>query len=118
MHIEGGNGEPPDINKDNDFSDATDSSNRVNTAVPPSAPSLLQKSGRGATFGVPKQKVDTCQELKSIIEYLLSKGKNGNDIALFYKQFISVLFSCGSDIQLLKWQGSMESSIIVTGDIA
>ena len=101
----------------NDFSDPVAISNPVN-AKPPHAPSLLPKSAGGAEFTLPKQPADTRQELKLSIEFPLSRGKSGNDIALFFKRFMSILFACGTDIQLLKWEGGTENPIMAAGDIA
>ena len=90
----------------------------ANPVVPPDPPSLLPRIKRGAAFGVQKCAIDTRQELKLSIEFPLSKGKSGNDIALFYKRFMTVLFASTKDMQLLKWEGSTENPILKAADIA
>ena len=86
--------------------------------IPLDSPSLLPGNTRGEAFGVQKHVVDTRQELKLSIEFPLSKNKSGNDTALFFKQFMTVLFASSRDIQLLKWEGSTENPIMKAVDIA
>ena len=93
-------------------------SKEVNSILPPDPPSLLPQRASKATFGIQKQVVDTRQELKLSIEFPLSKSKNGNDIVLFYKIFMTVLFASSKDLQLLKWEGSTENPIMAAADIA
>ena len=90
------------VTKINDSKKATTSSNNINTVLPPKPPSLLPKSAHMALFGIIKQKAIMCQELKLSIKFPQSKGKNGNDIGLFFKHFMTVLFLLSSNIQLLK----------------
>ena len=93
-------------------------SKEVNSILPPDPPSLLPQRANGAAFGIQKQVVDTRQELKLSIEFPLSKSKNGNDIVLFYKRFMTVIFASSKDLQLLKWEGSTENPIMAAADIA
>ena len=93
-------------------------STEVNTKLPPESPSLLPQRPRGASFGTQKQGVDTRQELKLSIEFPLSQRKSGNDIAMFFKRFMSVLFQASNDVQLLKWGGTTENPILSVTDIA
>ena len=86
--------------------------------IPPDPPSLLPQQGGGAGFSVQKNVVDTRQELKLIIEFPLSRNRSGNDIAMFYKRFMTVLFAASRDLQLLKWEGGNENPITVAADIA
>ena len=81
-------------------------STEVNTRLPPASPSLLPQRPRGSSFGIQTQGVDTRQELKLSIEFPLSQRKSGNDIAMFFKRFMSVLFQASNDLQLLKWDGT------------
>ena len=93
-------------------------STEVNTKFPPASPSLLPQRPRGSSFGSQKQGVDTRQELKLSIEFPLSHRKSGNDIAMFFKRFMSVLFQASNDLQLLTWEGTTENPILSATDIA
>ena len=93
-------------------------STEVNTKFPPASPSLLPQRPRGSSFGSQKQGVDTRQELKLSIEFPLSHRKSGNDIAMFLKRFMSVLFQASNDLQLLTWEGTTENPILSATDIA
>jgi len=73
-------------------------STEVNLISPPDPPSLLRGKTRVAAIGVRKRAIDNRQVLKLSIEFLLSKGKSGNDIALFYKRFMTVLFTSTTDM--------------------
>jgi len=95
----------------------TETSKEVNPLVPPDPPSLLPQRARGAPFGIQKQTVNTRQELKLSIEFPLSKSKHGNDTALFFKRFMTVLFALSKDLQLLKWEGTTENLILAASDI-
>ena len=90
----------------------TGPSKEVNLILPPDPLSLLPQQASWATFGIQKQVVGTRQELKLSIKFPLSKSKNGNDIALFYKRFMTIIFASNKDLQALtgdpskKWVNS------------
>ena len=93
-------------------------SNEVQEVRPPAPPSLLSKPNQGVSFGVCPSGIGTQEELKLSIEFPLLKGKNGNDIAMFFKRFCTVLFTANKDIQLVKWdKESTENPIVNAADI-
>ena len=76
---------------------------------PSNSPATLPKTEQGKNFGVDNKKVDTRHDLKIYTEFPLRNGKNGKNIALFFKRFIMVLFVSNKKIQLLEWDKTNES---------
>ena len=56
--------------------------------------------------------------IKLSIEFPLRNGNSGNDIALFFKRFITVLFAANREILLTKWILGDENPISKAIDIA
>lgn len=61
--------------------------------------------------------MDTSLELKLSIEFPLIRSKSENDITLFFKRCMTVLFASSKDLQLLKWYRTNENPIMAASDI-
>ena len=68
---------------------------------PPNPPNLGSRN-MGEPFGVRHNNVDQREVIKLSIEFPLRNGNSGNDIALFFKRFITVLFAANREILLTK----------------
>ena len=68
---------------------------------PPNPPNLGSRN-MGEPFGVCHNNVDQREVIKLSIEFPLRNGNSGNDIALFFKRFITVLFAANREILLTK----------------
>ena len=85
-------------------------------AEPPNPPNLGSRPS-GLPFGV--NSVSGHREvIKLSIEFPLRNGNSGNDIALFFKRFITVLFAANKKILLTKWIPGDENPISKAIDIA
>ena len=85
-------------------------------AEPPNPPNLGARH-TGLPFGV-NTTVDHREVIKLSIESPLRNGNSGNDIALFFKRFITVLFAANREILLTKWIPGEENPISKAIDIA
>ena len=83
---------------------------------PPPEPTTLP-SRQSAAFETP-QAFDNTNEIKLAIEFPLKGGKQANDVALFFKRFMTVLMAANKGIKLLKWDNSSENPIAKAIDIA
>ena len=86
-------------------------------ADPPNPPTLGAQQRR-EPFGVCHTHVGRREIIKLSIEFPLKSGNSGNDIALFFKRFITVLFTANRKILLTKWILGDENPISKAIDIA
>ena len=94
-----------------------DTNSPTNTTVPPSPPNLSSKHPTGP-FGIFNNDQDRREVIKLSIEFPLQQGNRGNDVALFFKRFITVLFAANRHILLEKWIPGEENPISKAIDIA
>ena len=83
---------------------------------PPNPPNLTSRH-RGQPFGVSPTDVGYKELIKLLIEFPLRQGNSGNDVALFFKHFITVLFAANREILLTKWTPGDENPISKAIDI-
>ena len=69
---------------------------------PPNPPNLTSQT-RGRPFDVSRTAVARREVIKLSIEFPLRQGNNRNNIALFFKKIITVLFTANTEILLTKW---------------
>ena len=83
---------------------------------PPNPPNLRSRHA-GQPFGVLRD-VGHREVIKLSIEFPLKSGNSANDIGLFFKRFITVLFAANREILLTKWIPGNENPIAKAIDIA
>jgi len=83
---------------------------------PPNPPNLRSRH-TDQTFGVLRE-VGHREVIKLSIEFPLKNCNSANDIDLFFKRFITVLFAANRDILLTKWIPGNENPISKAIDIA
>ena len=69
--------------------------------VPPDPPTTLPVRNNGEAFGIARHYVAEHMEIKLSIEFPLKNGLKVNDVALFFKRFITIFFAVDNDIYLL-----------------
>ena len=89
---------------------------RERASSPPPEPTTLPPR-QPAAFEI-NQTFDNNNEIKLAIEFPLKGGKQANDVALFFKRFMTVLMAANKGINLLKWDSSSENPIAKAIDIA
>ena len=85
---------------------------------PPIQPTVILQRDRDEPFMIGKSDIGKQKVITFLIKFTLKNRKNGNNVFLFFKRFLTVLFVANNNILLEKWSLSEENPISKAIDIA
>ena len=89
----------------------------TNEKVSPYPPTTIPVNNNEEAFGIACHNIVEHMEIKLSIEFPLKNGYRVNDVVLYFKGFITVLFTADKDILLLTWEKSPQHLISKAIDI-
>ena len=91
--------------------------NRNSLFDPPTAPSLAPKQTL-AEFSKPELNVSRSQKIRLLVEFPIQQNEtNTNDISMYFKKLMTLLFAVDKKMVLLNWDDSTQNPITKAVDI-